>query len=124
MDKSPLITGRQTELTDAQKMDLIVLSANPTFEVVYLLWENLILDARDEAMAVDPSEPAKQASRMTEAHALAKAYKRFRDNVTNSLAEQHGKIKLKVAETLAKEQDFIDQIVLSQASGNIENLQG
>lgn len=124
MDKSPLITGRQTVLTDAQKMDLIVLSANPAFEVVYLLWENLVLDARDDAMAVDPSEPIKQTSRMTEAHALAKAYKRFRDNVTNSLAEQHSKIKLKVAADLANEQNFIEQIVLSQASGNIENLQG
>ena len=119
MNKSPLETGRIKELSQAQKMDLIVLSTNPNFQTVYDLMENEVLAARDEAMAVDPTEEKKQVVRMTEAHAMAKFYQKIRKQIEFAATEQLENIKAKAAQEATQEQDFLESVVLEQASGNI-----
>lgn len=118
MNKLPLETGRRRELTNAQKMDLIVLSSNPAFEAVYILMENEVLDARDEAMAVDPVEEKKQVVRMTEAYAIAKYYGKIRKQIELAATDQLEAIRAKATQEAAQEQQFFEDIVLQQASGN------
>jgi hypothetical protein len=79
--------------------------------------ENEILAARDEAMAVDPTEEKKQAVRMTEAHAMAKFYQRVRDKIEYAAQEQLDAIKLKAAQAVTQEQEFFEEVILQQASG-------
>lgn len=118
MNKSPLETGRRRELTQAQKVDLIVLSSNPNFESVYILMENEVLDARDEAMAVDPVNEKLQAVRMSQAHTIAKFYAKIRKEIEFAATEQLDTIKTKAVQEATQEQEFLDSIVLEQASGN------
>jgi hypothetical protein len=118
VNKSPLETGRIKELSQAQKMDLIVLSTNPNFQTVYDLMENEVLAARDEAMAVDPTEDKKQVARMTEAHAMAKFYQKIRKQIEFAATEQLAKVQEKAAQEATQEQEFLEEIVLQQASGN------
>ncbi len=118
MNKSPLETGRAVELTTTEKMDLIVWSSSPSFEVVCKLLENKVLNGRDEAMAVDPAEEIVQRARMTEAHAMAKFYQWFRDEIRMASADELAKMKEKANRALLRDQEVIENIIVSSAAGN------
>ena len=81
--------------------------------------ENEVLDARDEAMAVDPVEEKKQVVRMTEAHAIAKFYQKIRKQIEFAAQEQIEEIKSKAAQEATQEQEFMEAVVMEQASGTI-----
>lgn len=119
LNKSPLETGRQIQLTDAQKMDLIVWASSPVYSVIVDMLESEILDARDEAMATDPAEKEQQSARMTEAHGMAKLYQRFVKKVESCSQEQFAKVQEKANRAILKDQSIVDEIILSQASGNL-----
>lgn len=118
VNKSPLETGRAVELTTGEQMDIIVWSSSPTFLTVCKLLENIVLNARDEAMAVDPALRDVQYARMTEAHGIAAAYHKFRNEVDTASATELAKLKEKANRELAKDQDFVANALISSVSGN------
>lgn len=88
---SPLSSTKSYDFDNRKKMDLIILSANPQIQSLWDLMEMIVLTARNEAVAVDPSEEKKQIAALTIAHAMAKMYGQVRqqiDYITNEhLAE-------------------------------------
>jgi hypothetical protein len=118
VNKSPLETGRAVELTTNQQMDMIVWASSPTFPTACQILENEVLNARDEAMAVDPAEKETQHARMTEAHGMAKMYQRFRKQIEMASTNELAKLKERANRELLKDQELIENIVVSSASGN------
>lgn len=76
-----LSINKVVELTNQEQMDLIILSANPQLNTLWKFMEMEIVNARDEAMDVDPSEPVKQQSKMTIAHAMGRFYTHIRQRI-------------------------------------------
>lgn len=118
MDKSPLETGRQMVMTETAEQELIVWSSSPTYKTTCDLLESIVLDSRDEAMAVDPAEEAKQKARVTEAHAMAKMYKVFRDRIDGLTEDRKARMKTKANRQLIQDDAFIESIILANASGS------
>lgn len=118
VNKSPLETGRFAELTQAEKMDLIVLASNPNFQTIYKLMENECIAAREDAISVDPKDKEGQIAALTIAHAMHKFYVKIRKEIQFAGQEQLDLIKTKAALAAAQEQDFLESIVIEQASGN------
>jgi len=118
VNKSPLETGRQMEMTETAAQELIVWSTTPVYKTVCDLFESIVLDARDEAMAVDPAEEVKARARLTEAHAAAKVYQQFRDKIESLSADRLAKLKDKVNRQLIKDDAFIESVILANASGS------
>lgn len=107
-------TKAYTELTEAQKMELASLAGTNTGEVLFLLMENEVINARDEAMAVDPSDEKQQRAKMTIAHAMSKFYTRLRKQITYQFMEHYNRIQEKTAEATLEDRRTIEEIILKQ----------
>lgn len=105
------------DLSNFEKLELIQFSATTYFKTVCKLMEMEVISARDVAMTVDPVNTREQTARMTEAHAMARFYTRFRKTVENMAKEHMGELRAAAAEEAAQDQDIIEQIILAQASG-------
>lgn len=107
-----------TQLSVMQKMDLFAFSHTETAKSLWELMQNMIIEARDEAMAVDPAEEKVQKARMDTAHAMAKFYTRVRKEIEFLSNERMGEIERLANEEIMKDQDRIETIILNQtASG-------
>jgi hypothetical protein len=85
---SPLSVNKVQELTNSEKMDIMILSGNPAILTLWKFMEMEIIQARDEAMNSDPSKPNEQVAKLTIAHAMEKFYKRVREDISY-LTQEH-----------------------------------
>lgn len=98
-----------------EKVDLFAFSHTETCRALYKLMENLVLDARDEAMAVPPEEEKLQKAKMDMAHAMSKFYTRLRKEIESTASEHIGELQRIANEEVMKDQDAIESIILDQA---------
>lgn len=85
---SPLSVNKVQELTNSEKMDIMILSGNPAIMSLWKFMEMQIIAARDEAMNTDPSKREEQISKLTIAHAMEKFYRRTREDISY-LTQEH-----------------------------------
>ncbi len=109
------MNSRVTQLSVMQKTDLFAFSHTETAKSLWELMENVVVEARDEAMAIDPAEEKIQKARMDTAHAMAKFYTRIRKEIESLASEQMGEIERLANEEILKDQELIEAIVLDQA---------
>lgn len=118
LEKSPLQSGRQVELSQAQQTEMIIWATSESFPVACQILENEVLNARDEAMVVDPADKETQHARMTEAHGMAKLYQRFRKQIENASSTQLAKLQEKANRSILKDREAIEKIIVESAAGN------
>lgn len=109
------MNSRINELDVMQKTDLFAFAHTETSKALWLLMENMVIEARDEAMATDPADEKTQKARMTEAHAMAKFYTRIRKEIESLVTEQMGEIQRLANEEILKDREKVEEIILSQA---------
>lgn len=107
--------NRTTQLSVMQKTDLFAFSHTETAKSLWELMENLVIEARDEAMSIDPADEKLQKARMDTAHAMAKFYTRLRKEIESLASERMGEIERLANEEILKDQERIEAIVLGQA---------
>jgi hypothetical protein len=78
---SPLSVNRVEVLTNAERMDIMILSGNPAIMSLWKFMEMQIIAARDEAMHTDPAKKDEQIAKLTIAHAMEKFYKDTREDI-------------------------------------------
>ena len=126
---SNLLSVRKVEeLTEGEKMDLLMFGQQEISKTVFKLMEMIIINARDNAMACDPSLIPQQKALMDGAHAKAEFYHEVRAAIKNAAEEHLAMIKQgEVEEALADEQ-FIENVILSQVLNepppSFKNLRG
>lgn len=106
--------GKIKTLSDAKKRDLIVLCANPNINVLWELMENIVIDSRDAAMAIDPADEKRQRAGMTIAHAQAKMYTKVRETIQYITEEHLNETRRLEYEKAMGTQEEIERIVLEQ----------
>lgn len=102
------------ELSNPEKLDLIVYCTNPQIEILWKLMEMEIIQFRDDAMAVDPAKKDEQSARMTEAHAVAKFYERVRNSIQYITQEHLNQAKQLEYEQQMQSPEEILKVLLSQ----------
>lgn len=98
-----------------QKMDLFAFSHTEAAKSLWALMENLIIEARDEAMAIDPAEEKIQKARTDTAHGMAKFYTRLRKEIESIASERVGEIQRLANEEILKDHEAVENIILSQS---------
>lgn len=115
MEVRTLEHKRVEDLTPTENMELVTFAATSYFPLICKIMEYTIIEQRDEAMATDPSEEAKQRARMTEAHAMAKQYTRFRKMIDVARVEHMGAIAQTEVEKNLQDQAFIEELIINQS---------
>lgn len=115
MDNIQLSSNRVLDLEPREKMDLFSFTHTSTAKALYKLMENLIIDARDEAMAVDPVDEKLQKSRIDGAHWFSVFYTRVRKSIESSAMEHIGELQRFANEEILTDRDQIENIILDQA---------
>jgi hypothetical protein len=100
------------ELTDSEKMDLMVHDDGPYAKAVKKLMRYEIIKARDEAMECDPAEDKKQKSLMTIAHAMEKFYKNILGAIAMEKTKHLSDVRLKAQEEDLKDQEKLNEVIL------------
>lgn len=98
-----------------EKADLFAFSHTETCRALYKLMENMVIDARDEAVAVPPEEEKLQKAKMDMAHAMSKFYTRLRKEIETTASEHLGETQYLANQEVLKDQDTIEAIILDQA---------
>lgn len=112
---TPLSVNKVEPLTNSEKMDIMVLSANPMIMSLWKFLEMEIIAARDEAMAVDPSQRDEQLAKLTIAHAMQKFYTRVRDDIKFMTQEHLAHTQqLNWEKTIAADPKVVEDIYFSQ----------
>lgn len=113
-DTQNLSINKVTDITNANKMDLIVLSATPAIDALWNLMEMIIIGARDEAMEANPANPAEQLSKMTTAHGMEKFYRRIRNSLKFITQEHLNEAQQLEYNKQMQTPEEIEKIILSQ----------
>lgn len=113
--KKPRELNRRTvtELTEIEKIDLVVFSSMPVAETLFRIMEDEILEARDLAMATDPVNVKQVLALQAEAHAMARFYTRIRNKIEGSKVEHFGNIAAKAVEEAIQDQDELENLIIS-----------
>ncbi len=101
------------ELTQGEKTDLLMFAQTEVAKTVFKVMEMEIIDARDEAMACDPSEVVKQKALMDTAHAMAKFYTRIRNKMSGVVDEFKQLAAEAEVEEAMDDQEFIQNAILA-----------
>ena len=119
---SPLSSIKSYDFDNRKKMDLIIISANPQIQSLWDLMEMIVLTARNEAVAVDPSEEKKQVAALTIAHAMAKMYSQVRQQIDFITNEHLAESKRLDMEKKLESPDEIEKILLGETVlGDLNN---
>lgn len=105
-----------TELNPAEKSELIAFRATSYYPLIRQIMENMIHEAKDLAMAVDPVNQDEQRARMTEAHAMSKFYTRMIKSIEREVSERMGQIQEKAIQSQLDDREFTDNLLVEQAS--------
>jgi hypothetical protein len=107
-------TNRVTDLNIAEKMGLFAFSHTEQCQALYKLMENMVIEARDDAMAVDPANEKEQKSKMDLAHAMGLYYTRIRKSIESTANEHIGELQRIANEEVLRDREQIEQIILDQ----------
>jgi hypothetical protein len=110
------------ELNEFERLDLAVFSAMPASQSLYKLMEFEILKARDEAMAVEPSNKELVLSKQAIAHTMALFYTRVRKAIEGEVLKHKDDIANKANKENKMEQEEIERIVLSNIQPGVPGL--
>jgi hypothetical protein len=99
------------DLTDGEKMDLVVFSSTPTSKTVYKLMDLEVAQARDDAMECDPADEAKQRALMTVAHAMHKFAKGLKSRIEFAMSEHVADVRKKAIELELQDQEKVNAII-------------
>lgn len=98
-----------------EKADLFAFSHTTTCRALYKLMENLVVEARDEAMSVEPDQEKLQKAKMDTAHAMAKFYTRLRKEIETAASEHRGELQELANQEILGDRDVMEQIILDQS---------
>lgn len=102
------------DLNPAEKSELIAFTTTTYYPLICKLMENMIHDAKDIAMAVDPANGDEQRARMTEAHAMSLFYVRLIKCITKEVNDRMGEIQEHMANAQIHDQEFIEDQIIKQ----------
>lgn len=109
-----LSVNKVTELSTAEKIDLMMFSHTTVAQTVFKLLELMVVEERDAAAAVELDKEAEQRAAWTSAHVMQKLYSKFRARVEESANEHRADIEKRALEEELKDQAKIQEIILHQ----------
>jgi hypothetical protein len=113
---SPLAENRPISLNAAQKQDMVLFASSPMFKTVCQVMENEIIGLREEAEEIDPKDQQAQLAGLTVVYAIKKFYKKFRGSVDFERTEAFADTRSRIAAAALEDRDFVENIVLNQAT--------
>lgn len=115
LDETPLIRERTvTELSPQDQILLITTAESAGAKILFRIMEQEIIDARDEAMAVNPAKEAEQRAAMTVAHAMAKFYRKVRTRIQQEF-QKHKESLIQAQQSVLDDPEEVEEMILSQA---------
>jgi hypothetical protein len=105
------------ELAEGEKMDLLMFGQQAISKTVFKLMEMIIINARDNAMACNPAKIVEQKALMDGAHAKAEFYHEIREAIRGAAEEHLAKMKQGEVEEAMADEEFVENVILSQALG-------
>ena len=111
---NPLLADESIgELTDIEKMDLMVGDDSPYAKALKKLMRTEVANAREEALDCDPSDEKKQKALLDIAHAMKKFYMNIQGAILFEKTKHLADVKQKIAEEELKDQEKIEEIILA-----------
>lgn len=98
-------------LTTSEKMELVQFASISYFKLVCKVMEWEVIEQRDIAMAVNPAKETEQRAAMTEAHAMAKFYTRFRNTIDAAIREHRGEVEEHVVKQQLDDPEFLSELM-------------
>jgi hypothetical protein len=111
-----LTNGRFVELTEPERMNLVLLASSPNYDTLKKLFEMEVIQARDEAMAVPPHEKEKRLALMDVAYAIAQFSTHVQQRIESAILEHKGAIAVAAAREATQDRNFIEKVILNQFS--------
>lgn len=109
---NPLLQEEIGELTDSEKMDLMVGDDSPYAKAIKKLMRTEVANAREEALDCDPADEKKQKALLDIAHAMKKFYTNVQAQIYFEKTKHLADVKHKVAEEELKDKEKLDEIIL------------
>ena len=111
--------SKNFDLTESEKMDLIVGRSTPFANALFKLMEAEIVQARNTAMECPPEKDATQRSLMTVAHAMDKFYKNLISRMDFNSQEHILSVRQKTQEMELQDQSRLEEIILKNSRGEV-----
>jgi hypothetical protein len=109
--------NQESEITDAEKMDMVVFATMPMFKTFCRMLENIIIRSRNHAMDVDPSDKDRQAAALTIAHAQKALYEELRGDIEFKMTEHVADVRLRVQQQDLEDQTKLEEIIFAHETG-------
>ena len=106
--------GKPPVLDAAEKAELLQFSYTTTANIIFKVLEIMVIEARDEAAAVDPANEAEVRAKQGVAYTMGLLYAKFKEKVQGPALEHYGETKRILNARLAQEQEFIEDIIINQ----------
>jgi hypothetical protein len=112
------IGAEVTELTSQERQDLVLWSGMPSRQAVKKLLEQMLVEARDEAVLIPPHEKDKRLAALDVAHAMGQVIIKLDEKINFLVGEFKGEINRKVNEEELATQEKFEEIIMSQITGH------
>ena len=104
----------QDEISNIDKMNLTLLAGTPGYESLKKLMKMEVVLARDTALAISPAKREERNAAMDIAHAMALFCNYIQKKIEFAVIEHVGEVREAAAREIAKEQSFIESVLLNQ----------
>lgn len=105
------------DLTDQEKMDLVVAATMPLFKTICKKLEGVVIRSRNRAMKTSPANAAEQVAALTIAHAQQAMYEEFRGDIEFSMSEHIADVRLKVQQQDLEDQKNLEDVIFHNQTG-------
>jgi multidrug efflux pump subunit AcrB len=109
--------NQESEITDAEKMDMMVFATTPIFKTFCKMFENIIIRSRNRAMEADPTNERAQAAALTVAHAQKAMYEEFRGDLEFKMMEHVADVRLRVQQEDLNDHKKLEAIIFANQTG-------
>ena len=110
----PMSYSNALKLSPQDKINCVSMRNSPFLQTLWKLAEIIVVEARDEAMCVDPAHKEEQAARTTEAYVMNKLYWKLRIAVENGVSEHLSDLDAIASREALEDQAKIEEIILNQ----------
>lgn len=107
----------EADITNQEKMDLVVFSSTPMFSTFCKMIENIIIRSRNRAMEADPANEKAQSAALTIARAQKDLYEELRGDIEFSMTEHISDVRAKAALQDLNDQKKVEEIIFANITG-------
>lgn len=111
--KTTIGSTRVIDLPIAMKQDLVLFSGTPAYQAILMLMENMLIEARDEAVLIPPAKREERLAALDTAHAMSLCFLRLKEKITYLVDERLGEFRREAAEDALKDEAALEAIILN-----------